>query len=179
LDPEASRSLIPIDPAIRKTLTKWVNEHWDGVFGLAFRLTRKRHDAEDLAQEAFLKAAARHESFAAGTHLRAWLLRIVTNAFLDGRRRKNASPLTPIGDGPLSACGPPPDHAIENRELGEALEAALAELGEMPRTVFLLRTQEQMSFRDIAGCVGTTEETARWHMLQARRILMQRMKGWI
>jgi RNA polymerase sigma-70 factor (ECF subfamily) len=179
LEPEEARLSIPADPAVRATLTSWVNEHWDGVFGLAYRLTRSRHEAEDLAQDAFLKAAGRHESFTAGTNLRAWLLRIVTNAFLDGRRREKASPLTPMGETPFPANGPAPGRAIENRELAQALESAMSELSDVPRTVFLLRTQEQMSFRDIAQIVGTSEETARWHMLQARRQLMQRMQGWI
>jgi DNA-directed RNA polymerase specialized sigma24 family protein len=52
-------------------------------------------------------------------------------------------------------------------------------LPETARAVFLLRTREELSFREIAEAIGATEETARWHMLQARRRLMQRLDGWL
>jgi RNA polymerase sigma-70 factor (ECF subfamily) len=68
---------------------------------------------------------------------------------------------------------------MANEELGAALADAIAELPETARAVFLLRTQEQMSFREIADVIGTSEETARWHMMQARRGLMKRLDGWM
>jgi RNA polymerase sigma-70 factor (ECF subfamily) len=159
-------------------LAQWVTAHWDDVYGLAYRLCRKRDEADDLAQEAFLKAAIRRESFSDGTNLRAWLLRIVTNAFLDGRRRRQSSGSEPLIEDP-HASGQAPPEVIANEELGVALADAISELPETARAVFLLRTQEQMSFRDIGGSIGITEETARWHMMQARRGLMKRLDGWM
>ena len=81
-------------------------------------------------------------------------------------------------DGRLGRTGAD-DRAADRRELSNALTAALAELPETARAVFLLRAREELSFREIAETIGATEETARWHMLQARRKLMQRMNGWL
>jgi RNA polymerase sigma factor (sigma-70 family) len=55
--------------------------------------------------------------------------------------------------------------------------AAIGQLDDTQRAVFLLRTQEDLSFREIAETLGTTEETARWHMMQARRKLMKQLDG--
>ena len=79
--------------------------------------------------------------------------------------------------GPGNVIGPA--RAAENAELRQALEAALAELPETARAVFLLRTREEMSFKEIGQAIGATEETARWHMMQARRRLMQRLGDWV
>jgi RNA polymerase sigma-70 factor (ECF subfamily) len=102
----------------------------------------------------------------------------VTNAFLDGRRRRQTSAAEPLIDDPETS-NPAPIEKMENQELGAALADAIAELPETARAVFLLRTQEQLSFREIADAVGTSEETARWHMMQARRGLMRRLDGWM
>ncbi len=178
MDPLKSRPPIPLDPHARGLLAQWVTAHWDGVYALAFRLSRDRNEADDLAQEAFLKAAIRRDSFADGTNLRAWLLRIMTNAFLDGRRRKQTSSSEPLVGDPVTPNRAPVEK-MANSELKAALAAAIGELPETARAVFLLRTQEEMSFKDIAETIGTSEETARWHMMQARRGLMKKMDGWM
>jgi RNA polymerase sigma-70 factor (ECF subfamily) len=182
LTPDSSRPPpVPLDPDARAQLAAWATEHWDNVYGLVYRLSGgSRQEADDLTQETFLRAGARRQSFTAGTNLRAWLLRIATNCFLDARRRKRTAKTEAL---PEEARAPAshvaPGHAAENRELAAALEAALAELAETPRAVFLLRTKEGMSFKEIADAIDATEETARWHMLQARRKLMQRLDGWV
>ena len=180
MPPKPSRPHIPLDPGTRAQVAAWAREHWDAVFGLLYRLTNgRRHEAEDLAQETFLRAAARHASFEPGTQLRAWLMRIAVNANADRRRRRDdvlrAEPLP--DDAPASDAAP--QDRVAGQELFKALEAALAELPETARTVFLLRTREGLAFRDIAGVIETSEETARWHMLQARRQLLKSLGDWI
>jgi RNA polymerase sigma-70 factor (ECF subfamily) len=171
VESEESPPPAALDADTRALVSAWVTAHWDDVFGLLYRLSGgSRHESEDLAQDTFLRAAQRRTSFTPGTNLRAWLMRIATNAFLDARRRPmvtKAEPL-PEGDEPI-ADGLGPARLTQGRELGEALEAALAELPATARVVFLLRTREEKSFREIAEAIGSTEETARWHMLQARR----------
>lgn len=177
LDAKPPRLHLPLDDAARAELAGWVREHWDNVFGHLYRLSGKQHVAEDLAQETFLRAGQQCRSFKAGTNLRAWLMRIATNAFLDSRRRASVAKADPIKDDTVAPA--PTMNVSDARELNEALTAALAGLPETARAVFLLRAREDMSFREIALAIGSTEETARWHMLQARRKLMQRMDGWL
>jgi RNA polymerase sigma-70 factor (ECF subfamily) len=64
----------------------------DRLYGAALRMTRNRSDAEDLVQETYLKAYAGYESFQAGTNLKAWLYRILTNTYIHGYRKRQRQP---------------------------------------------------------------------------------------
>ena len=64
----------------------------DQLYGAALRMTRNPADAEDLVQETFLKAFAAFDTFRAGTNLKAWLYRILTNTYINGYRRKQRQP---------------------------------------------------------------------------------------
>jgi RNA polymerase sigma-70 factor (ECF subfamily) len=159
--------------------SQWVALHWDSIYKLLYRLTGgSRHETEDLCQETFLRAIERQASFAAGTNLRAWLSRIATNAFLDRQRRKKVMKIAalpeelPLVDESVAA----PGKGLEAGELHESVLAAIASLPETPRMVFLLRVQQELSFREIAETLGTTEETARWHMMQARKSLLLKLE---
>ena len=153
-----------------------VRHYWDAVYRLLYRLSRDTHDTEDLTQETFLRALERADTFQAGTDMRSWLLRIATNLFLDLCRRRKTSRAGELPCDPVDA-GKPPGWVIQNAELGDLLGRAIARLPAAARAVFVLRAQEEMSFRDIGQVIGATEETARWHMMQARRALMQDLEG--
>ena len=150
-----------------------VELHWDSVYRLVYHLCGNLHDAQDLAQETFVKAIAARSSFKVGTNLKAWLLRIASNSFLDLRRKKKTTRAAPMEAEPAVTF---PD-GMQNTELMQMLTAAIQQLDETQRMVFLLRTQDDLSFREIAQTLETTEETARWHMLQARRRLMKQLEG--
>jgi RNA polymerase sigma-70 factor (ECF subfamily) len=150
-----------------------VEQHWDSVYRLVYHLCGNVHDAQDLAQDTFLKAIGAKGSFKTGTNLRAWLLRIASNSFLDLRRKKKTARAKPMEAEPAVTF---PDGAA-NSELMQMLSNAIQQLDDTQRMVFLMRTQEDLSFREIAGMLETTEETARWHMLQARRRLMKDLEG--
>jgi RNA polymerase sigma-70 factor (ECF subfamily) len=150
-----------------------VDQHWAAVYRLTYHLCGNVHDAQDLAQETFLKAIAARGSFTAGTNLKAWLLRIASNTFLDLRRRRQTARARPMEAEPAVTYA---DGVVDSETMG-LLSSAIAELDDTQRAIFLLRTQEDLSFREIAEMLNTTEETARWHMLQARRRLMKRLDG--
>jgi RNA polymerase sigma-70 factor (ECF subfamily) len=155
------------------TYDELVERHWDSVYRLAYHQCGNVHDAQDVAQETFLKAIGRRASFKDGTNLKAWLLRITSNTFLDQRRRKRTARTSELGNEPAVS---PPD-AAQADEVSAAVWAAVRGLDETPRTVFLLRTQDDLSFAEIAEVLSTTEATARWHMMQARRRLMRELDG--
>ncbi|MBL8797921.1 MAG: sigma-70 family RNA polymerase sigma factor [Planctomycetia bacterium] len=153
-----------------------VNEHWTGVYRLLHRLTGNSHDTDDLTQETFLRALNRLETFQAGTNLRAWLLRIASNAFFDLQRKRQSNRQQPLPDDAVSPERPP-GQALETGEQGRLLRIALEELSETARLVFHLRVEEELSFREIADILGGTEEAARWHMHQARGKLLKRLSA--
>jgi RNA polymerase sigma-70 factor (ECF subfamily) len=150
-----------------------VEQHWDSVYRLVYHLCGNLHDAQDLAQETFVKAIAGRNSFKLGTNLKAWLLRIASNSFLDLRRKKKTARAAPLEVEPAVIF---PD-GVQNTELMQMLSTAIQQLDDTQRTVFLLRTHDDLSFREISLIIQTTEDTARWHMLQARRQLMKQLEG--
>jgi RNA polymerase sigma-70 factor (ECF subfamily) len=151
-----------------------VEAHWTAVYRLLYSLTANPHDTEDLTQETFLRAIKRWDSFRPGTNLRAWLLRIGTNAFFDLKRKKQT-----LKFGPLSADVTSDDKSAESRldlaEQGQLIKVAMRELTELTRLVFHLRVTEDLSFKEIAGIAGVTEVAARQHMHQARMKLLKRL----
>jgi RNA polymerase sigma-70 factor, ECF subfamily len=168
----------PDDGGPPPDVSQWVALHWDSIYKLLYRLSGgRRHEAEELSQETFLRAIERQASFTSGTNLRAWLSRIATNAFLDRQRRRKVMKITALPEEYQAAdeSVAAPGKNLEAGELHQSVLAAIASLPETPRTVFLLRSQEEMSFREIAETIGTTEETARWHMMQARKALLARL----
>jgi RNA polymerase sigma-70 factor (ECF subfamily) len=155
-----------------------VEKHWQAVYRLLHRLAGNDADAEDLTQETFLRALQKPETFAAGTNMRAWLMRIATNAFIDLQRKRKAARAEPLRDDPAAPTRPEAG-AMESMELGGLLEKAIARLPDAQRAVFLLRSREGLSFGQIAEAFGVSEETARWHMFQARKQLMADLDGLI
>jgi RNA polymerase sigma-70 factor, ECF subfamily len=167
--PDATPESAPVD------FTQVVDQHWAAVYRLLSRLTGHQHDADELTQETFLRALAGWKTFTAGTNVRAWLLRIASNLFLDETRRRKRRPETVVVEEP---AGPEKDPGadLETREQAALARAFVAELGETTRLVFHLRVTEELSFRDIGQMAGISEEAARWHMHQARTKLVERMR---
>jgi RNA polymerase sigma-70 factor (ECF subfamily) len=151
-----------------------VHDHWNGVFRLICTLGGDPHEAEDLTQETFLRAMSNASGFTPGSNLRAWLLRIATNAFFDERRKRKRAKRRELSPD-LPATGVAPGEAMETAEQAALARAAMEELTELTRLVFHLRVTEGLSFREIAELAGTTEQAARWHMHQARMKLLARL----
>jgi len=136
-------------------------------------MTGNPHDSEDLAQETFLRALRRWDSFQHGTNLRAWLLRIASNAFFDVRRKRQTLKIGPLPD-EIESGNSAVELALENREQAELIRVAVQDLTELTRLVFHLRVSEDLSFKEIAKLADITEVAARQHMHQARAKLMKR-----
>jgi len=151
-----------------------VADHWTAVYRLLHSLAGDPHAADDLTQETFLRALQRYGDLRPESNVRAWLLRIGTNAYFDAARKRKRARTGPL-DRDLPAAGPAPGHALETAERAEQARAALAELTDLTRLVFHLRAQEELPFREIAAIAGTTEQAARWHMHQARTKLLARL----
>jgi RNA polymerase sigma-70 factor (ECF subfamily) len=155
----------------RNAFAVLVERYWEPLYRWLYHLSHHRHTAEDLAQETFLKAFAALDSFQAGTNFRAWLFRIAYNGFLNLRqserrvRQKLPEHLPIVGKGP-----------IEEAMSAEALRLLARAIGRLPseyRAALLLRVEQGLSFREIAGVLELTEETARWRVFKARRKLLE------
>jgi RNA polymerase sigma-70 factor (ECF subfamily) len=151
-----------------------VEAHWTAVYRLLYSLTGNPHDTEDLTQETFFRALKRFETFKKGTNLRAWLLRIGTNAFFDVKRKKQTLKIAALPDDVLSG-DQSAESLLELAEQGKLVRLAVQELTELTRLVFHLRVAEELSFREIAEVADITEVAARQHMHQARAKLLKRL----
>jgi RNA polymerase sigma-70 factor (ECF subfamily) len=155
------------------------------VFSLIARLTQDPGVAEELAQETFLKAFRRLDTFDQQRRFSAWLLRIAHNTAVDALRRRGPQNLG-IGPGPddagpvLASSDPGPDRETEHRFLVRDLAAALVRLRPEHRLALMLRVQEEQSYQRIAYVMGISVGTAKSYVHRARRRLADEMRitGW-
>jgi RNA polymerase sigma-70 factor, ECF subfamily len=156
------------------------------VVSLIARLTGDRALAEDLAQETFVKAFRSLAAFDTARRLSSWLFRIAHNTAVDAMRRSRPPPGSigardlGSGAGPNEPSMPPSPDPVEQRELGLALEAALAELRSDQRAAIVLRYENGLSFDEIGMVLGIPEVTARSHVHRARKELARLLtaSGW-
>jgi RNA polymerase sigma-70 factor (ECF subfamily) len=162
-----------------------VNPVLDGLFGAAVRLTGSRSDAEDLVQEALLNAYQAWHRFIPGTNVRAWLHRILTNAYISGYRRRvrerraldvDADPskrelLITSSQASVEAV----DGGLHCRGLGRTVQQALDELPVEFRTVVVMADLGELSYREIADSLGCPMGTVMSRLHRGRRALARRL----
>ena len=157
--------------------------HADSLYGAALRMTRNPADAEDLLQETYLKAFRAFDRFEAGTNLRAWLFRILTNTYISTYRSKQREPhLTDVDDVEdlylyrrLTASGlsrSAEDAALERLTAPEVLHA-LDELPEQFRLAVVLSDVEQFSYKEIAEITGVPIGTVMSRIHRGRKALQK------
>ena len=152
------------------------------LLALASRLARNQADAEDLVQETFVKAMRARSQFEAGTNIRAWLMRILTNTFINRFRRgglersvidgPDADPLADgwIGASTMQAMRDPESTAL--RPLLEAeIQTALDNLPEEFRLPVLLVDVEELSYREAAEVMNCPIGTVMSRLHRGRRQL--------
>jgi RNA polymerase sigma-70 factor, ECF subfamily len=156
--------------------------HLEALHRLARLLTRNGADAEDLVQETYARAFRGAAAFSPGTNLRAWLFRILRNAFLDGRRHEARLPLSPDGEADLAEQAESDagwlrgDAELERLRgvVGEEIEAAVRALPEDARTVVLLDA-EGLAELEIAAVMGCAAGTVKSRLSRARAALRARL----
>jgi len=151
------------------------------VISLLIRLTGDAALAEDLAQEAFVKAFRNLAAFDTRRRLSSWCFRIAHNTGIDALRK--ARPVTvdiDAAEPPDLLIAAPAADPVERRALGQAIDRSLAELRPDQRTAVVLRYEQGLSFDEIGQVLGIPEATARSHVHRARKDLMRLMTaaGW-
>src|SRR5262245_27689301 len=150
--------------------------HLDAAHRLARWLCRSPGDADDVVQEAFMRAYRAFDTLR-GPDARAWLLAIVRNCHLSAleqRRRRACEPLTEEHETqPAAAAAPPPDpeSASIARDERRTLARLIGSLPEEQREVLLLRELEDMSYREIAAVTAVPIGTVMSRLARARAAL--------
>jgi len=160
-------------------------DHLDALYRVARSLTGRDDDAEELVQETYARAVAGWAQFTPGTNLRAWLFRILRNAFIDSYRRSRANPVEigfdeEVTSGASSGREPlRSDGELERlRNLVTTdIETALASLSVDARTIILLDL-EGLTERELADALGCAVGTVKSRLARARVILRERLRDY-
>lgn len=162
-DPEAFRQL--------------VMQHQARVFGIALRLTGQRTDAEELAQDVFVKLAAALGQIASAAHLLHWLLRTASHRSIDRLRQQARQgvrvPLEALGEGPQGAAS----ESTHDPLAAAQLHRLLLQLQPDARAVMLLRYQEDLDPPDIAGVLDMPVATVKSHLRRSLEWLRTQCAG--
>ena len=178
---EGARGTVSLEERFEQEAIPFMPE----LYAAALRLTRNRSDAEDLVQETFLRAYRGFGGFEPGTNLRAWLYRIMTNAYINTYRKRQREPQVVSNDevpewylyDKLGAEGV--EASAEARVL-EALpdqdvQEALASLPEQFRLAVLLADVEGFSYKEIAEILDIPMGTVMSRLHRGRRALEKRL----
>ena len=173
--------LLGLDPA--EQLAALTRRHADAVYRVALSVTRDPDLAEDVSQDALLKAWQALPSYRGEAPLKNWLLRITHNTAISALRRRRDVHVDPteLPDNAPSAHLAPEEsveHRVEARASFEAFEAALDHLDDLSRAVVVLREVEGLSYDEIASVLDVPLPTVKTRLLRARRVLSSALEGW-
>jgi len=164
-----------------------VEKYEQRLFGLALRMVRQREDAQEVVQETLLSAVEHLKDYRGESSFKSWLFAIATNKALHllRHRRSHATvPLEPRAEQDHAGLPHPdyiarwrdnPERLAELPETRKLLDAALGELDEKYRTVFLLRDVEELSTKETALALGLSETNTKVRLLRARLMLRERL----
>ncbi|MBV8830236.1 MAG: sigma-70 family RNA polymerase sigma factor [Acidobacteriaceae bacterium] len=151
----------------------------NSAYNLAHLLTRNQHDAEDIVQEAFLRALRSFDSFVPGRDGRAWLLAIVRNCFRSWlkRNRSNAATLPLNDESSVIGTWSDPEAELIKSANSQVIGKALEELPLEYREILILRELEDLSYKEIAQIIEKPLGTVMSRLSRARRELYARLAG--
>jgi RNA polymerase sigma-70 factor (ECF subfamily) len=163
-------------------------EHYqDAIFNLVYRMVGNREDAQDVTQEAFIKAFRRLGSFQGRAKFGTWMYSIAVNQAISHRRRQMAksragrvqmSALDGSGDDATfdpAADGPEPDQRLHREELLRQIESAIDDLADDHRAVVLLRDMEGLDYARIGEVLGCSKGTVKSRLHRARLELRHKL----
>ncbi len=159
--------------------------HMDALYRTALRMTKNETDAEDLVQEAFVKAYRFWDKFETGSNCRAWLFKIMTNIFINDYRSKSRSPMSVNMDdiddnflfGQLATIGPgeDPEKQLFAKIFDDDVKKAIEELPDDFRLVVVLSFLEGFSYQEIAEIADLQLGTVKSRLHRGRKLLQKKL----
>lgn len=159
----------------------------DQLYSAALRLTKNEKDAEDLVQDAFMRAYRFFDKFERGTNMKAWLFKILTNTFIN-RYRRNVKERS-IVDGSerdtvnerfisreASEYAENPEHYFFERLLSDDILRAIDQLPIDFRMVVILADLQEFSYREIAEIIGCPVGTVMSRLFRGRKLLQKTLR---
>ncbi|HRE93578.1 MAG TPA: sigma-70 family RNA polymerase sigma factor [Fimbriimonadaceae bacterium] len=176
--------------AERAEFERQMNRTYRKVFDLAYRLSRSRSDAEDLTQEAFVRALKAYRSYEGDRPFENWIFRIVTRLYLDLRRNRDRRVKTVSYDAPLTPDGSDdsvhfeaasdeltPVQALLSQELSEEMVVSLKQLSPEQRELIWMADVEGLPYKEIADRIHAPVGTVRSRLHRAHKQLRALLAG--
>jgi RNA polymerase sigma-70 factor, ECF subfamily len=162
-----------------------VKKYEKPVYNFAYRLTANYDDANDIAQDAFLRMFNAIASFRGDSSFSTWLFRITMNVFLDDRKRAKAHPHSSLDDyvtleesnitRQIEDQAPSPEELTEEKERNEILKNAIRSLPDYQRTMVVLYHTEQKSYEEISEIMEMPIGTVKSRLNRARLALKEKL----
>jgi RNA polymerase sigma-70 factor (ECF subfamily) len=162
-----------------------VKKYEKQVYNFAYRLTGNYDDANDIAQDAFLRVYNAIGGFRGDASFTTWLFRITTNVFLDERKRARAHPHSSLDEymeleessvaRQIEDPSPTPQVLTEEKERGQILESAIRSLPEYQRAMVVLYHTQQKSYEEIAEIMNLPIGTVKSRLNRARLSLKEKL----
>lgn len=157
----------------------------NSIYQLGYRMLGNRHEAEDIAQEAFIRAYVNIKSFNQDLKFSTWLFRIATNLCIDRIRKKKpdyyldaevsgTDGLTMYSQ--LSSNSPLPEKELESLELQETVQKEILKLPEKYRSVIVLKYIEELSLNEISEILDMPLGTVKTRIHRGREALRQQLR---
>lgn len=173
---------------IRQSFEQEALPHLEALHAVALRLTRNGRDAEDLVQDTVLRAYRFFHRFEAGTNCKAWLFKILHNAFINKYRRRvrerevtgaiEAEGLAPAISSDALDAARDPERAILDGVLSDDVRRALDALPEDFRLAVILCDLEDLSYKEIAEVMDCPVGTVMSRLHRARRLLQAELRDY-
>lgn len=174
-DPVERRAIDAVKRGDYASYDYLITKYMKRVVSIAWGIVRNAHDAEDLAQEAFVKAFQTISRFKSGEPFGPWIYRIVTNLSLDVMKHRTRFRHEEISDAEPASRRDRADLAAATNEIGSRIDTAIQSLPEQQRIVARLYLVEEFDHSEIAAMTGLTEGTVRSHLSLARRKLKEQL----
>jgi RNA polymerase sigma-70 factor (ECF subfamily) len=157
------------EPGVDEVLTALVREHSRLVYRIAYAVLRRHHDAEDAAQETFMRVLRYSSKLAAVEDPKTWLARIAWRVAVDRNQHRGRQREIPLED--------PADDTMHGAQITAALERLIAALPAKLRKPLVLSTIEEMSPKEVAATLGINEAAVRSRVFRARQMLREKLAG--
>jgi RNA polymerase sigma-70 factor (ECF subfamily) len=181
--------ILQVQRGLHELFYELVRPYEPRVYAAAMAILRNEHDAEDVAQEAMLKAFANIRQFRAEARFSTWLIQITVNEALMRRRRERTVVMEGIDDRrddeadyaprDFADWREIPSEALERKEIRQKLAEALGTLDRKYREVFVLRDMEHLNIQETAEALGISVAAVKTRLLRARLMLRDLLaSGW-
>lgn len=175
--PTRSSFIMQTDLTPEEQLEALVRDHLDAVYRVAYSVVRDAALAEDVSQDAILKAWTALPTFRGESTLRSWLLRITHNTAISTLRKRREEVRDPNLLPERESASRTEQQAVATLSI-DAFEEALDQLDELSRSIVVLREIEGLPYDEIAEILDVGLPTVKTRLLRARRVLASALEGW-